>query len=631
MCYHFCAFTAISLYLYYTTTNLTDQTLNRYNSIGKNEVCTVTATNSPVCACKPGFVKVDKFGCVDESPPILKLRNDPNLDGVTRLKQGDVYKEHAVDVIDENAEDYLRSLKIAYSRPLPPGCLAEIGSFHVNYTVAMPWANPPYARVTRNVIIDDIDECNLDAVRFETTCPQLIPQCDTAAGAICKNTNGSYTCKCPKYTSGDGFKFISSVKIENDHFIGGPVGYKGGTGCKDTSKPVIELVGPNPKVIRTCKVGGLSGIMKATKKRSDHKNEKMQGDQMRGYEEDIATLIKVTAGAELCATHTRKNPKPSDCIKATDHTYRGDEDLSDKVTIGNLVQLSDLEWKVPYNVMDDAGNAADVVWRRITVEEVELNDIEEKIRAEILGDKDRAIKEAVQIAVEKEKKRQSNGKYGRQQQSDDSSSTCKTCPVCDCKITGGSLSTAECDSICEGKMNEILSSCQSTGKQRSTAGRTLMHSFLDYFIDLTEGILSPNFAGMLLVSFTFVLVTFLIQRIISVNQGGWQYFDAQDEQRERDMLNQVTYYNGHGRNEFRSPTGNSVSGAQPPPRHSLSSSAGIFSPSQNEQGFRSPTDASSIYQNDGETFRSPMGPIMPNQRQAEPRDRATPYNLRSRN
>ena len=122
-------------------------------------MCTVTGENVPICACKPGFVEVDKFGCVDESPPILKLRHDPNLNGITRLKQGDIYKEQAVDVMDENAEDYLRSLKIAYSRPLPPGCLAEIGSFQVNYTVAMPWANPPYVRVTRDVIIEDIDEC----------------------------------------------------------------------------------------------------------------------------------------------------------------------------------------------------------------------------------------------------------------------------------------------------------------------------------------------------------------------------------------------------------------------------------------------------------------------------------------
>jgi hypothetical protein len=606
-------------------------------------VCTVTGENVPICACKPGFVEVDKFGCVDESPPILKLRHDPNLNGITRLKQGDIYKEQAVDVMDENAEDYLRSLKIAYSRPLPPGCLAEIGSFQVNYTVAMPWANPPYVRVTRDVIIEDIDECKLDVSRYETQCPQLIPQCDTEAGAVCKNTNGSYTCKCPKYTSGDGFKFISTIQNKDGNFIGGPVGYNGGVGCRDTSKPIIKLVGPNPKVFRTCKVGGLSGMMRASKDRSGGKNEKLIGDQRRGYEEDIARMIKDTAASELCSTHTRKNPNPTDCVKATDHTYKGDEDITEKVTVGSLVQVSNLEWKVPYNVMDDAGNAADVVWRRIVVEEVDLNEIEEKIRADILQDREREINQAVRIAVEKEKKNLLAGSNSRQQKLG-GSKTCPTCPACDCQTDGKGLSLVECDRICEDKMNQMGGTCYSDGERGRDAGRTLMHSFLDYFVDLTEGILNPNFAGILLLSFVFAFAVFVIQRIIAVNQGqGWRYFDAQDEQMEREMLNQVTYFNGRGRDEMRSPSyipsatervaaGNP--GGSHPPRNSLSSSAGLFSPSQGEQ-FTSP-NGSSIYQNGRDAFQSPMSPIMPsgptmnNHQQSAPREHATPYNLRKR-
>ena len=95
----------------------------------------MSGRSEPVCACTPGFVQVSKYGCVDSNPPILKLRQDEGGDGVTILKQGDSYKEYAVDVRDDNAEDYLRSLKIAYSRPLPAGCHVEMGTFEVNYTV----------------------------------------------------------------------------------------------------------------------------------------------------------------------------------------------------------------------------------------------------------------------------------------------------------------------------------------------------------------------------------------------------------------------------------------------------------------------------------------------------------------
>ena len=69
---------------------------------GKNEVCTVASSNSPICGCRPGYVdNKDGYGCVDENPPILKLRNDPDGDQIDRLVQGDSYKEHAVDIDDD--------------------------------------------------------------------------------------------------------------------------------------------------------------------------------------------------------------------------------------------------------------------------------------------------------------------------------------------------------------------------------------------------------------------------------------------------------------------------------------------------------------------------------------------------
>lgn len=212
--------------------------------------------NEPKCICKPGFVRDEEYGCVDETPPVMRLRHDIDGNHTLRLKQGDMYKEYAVDIMDENAEEYLRSLRISYSKPLPPGCLTKIGEFHVNYTVATPWTSPPYVRVTRRVTIDDIDECTLDESKYESSCPEIIPQCDIKAGATCVNTIGSYKCRCPKYTAGDGFKPIHATAMENL-----PEGYKGGTGCVDTSLPVIDVLGPNPKVFKVCKCGGLKGIM----------------------------------------------------------------------------------------------------------------------------------------------------------------------------------------------------------------------------------------------------------------------------------------------------------------------------------------------------------------------------------
>jgi len=221
----------------------------------------------------------EKYGCVDESPPVLKLKNDPDGDNVLRLKQGDIYQEYMVDIEDKNAEDYLRSLKIAYSQPLPRGCLLNIVEFEVNYTVATPWTSPPYARVTRRVVIEDINECKLDVAQFEKHCPQLLPRCDIEAGAKCENTVGSYTCRCPKYTTGDGF-------MANLSFHGkAPDGYKGGTGCRDTSKPVISLVGPNPKVFMVCDSTGLTGIIEGG--RRGKRDDAIKNERQQHYDSDI--------------------------------------------------------------------------------------------------------------------------------------------------------------------------------------------------------------------------------------------------------------------------------------------------------------------------------------------------------
>lgn len=257
--------------------------LTTVSLIGKHQICVVSADNRPTCACKMGYVPHEKYGCVDEKPPELRLNKDPNGDKIMRLRQGDEYKEHLVHIIDENPEEYMRSLKVSYSHPLLGGCLTKIGEFHVNYTVATPWTSPPYVRLTRRVIIEDIDECKLDVNLYKTKCPELIPKCDIEAGAKCVNTIGSYTCKCPRHTSGDGF--LSGISFDP---MLSPEGYQGGQGCRDTGKPVISVLGPNPKVFRVCECGGLSGVM--GKKTTN--DESMKRSQRTSYGESIKVSVR---------------------------------------------------------------------------------------------------------------------------------------------------------------------------------------------------------------------------------------------------------------------------------------------------------------------------------------------------
>ena len=248
----------------------------------KHEVCVVTAGNTPRCGCKKGFVMHETYGCVDETPPTLRLNEDPRNDKTLRLKQGDFYEEYGVKILDANAEDYHRNLRISYSDPLPQGCLYKIGEFTVNYTVSTPWTDPSAVWVARRVIIEDIDECTLDMAKYETSCPQLIPRCDIEAGAKCTNTIGSYRCECPKFTTGDGYQHVS---FPTDNI---PEGYQGGTGCRDTSKPVIELKGPNPKVFKICPCGGISGVMQDQASRGD-----LVDAQREHYEHDIKVCVNL--------------------------------------------------------------------------------------------------------------------------------------------------------------------------------------------------------------------------------------------------------------------------------------------------------------------------------------------------
>ena len=604
-----------------------------------------------MCACKPGYVEVDGWGCVDETPPLLKLRHDPEANGINRIKQGDRYEEHAVDIDDDNAEQYARQLKITYSRPLPPGCLTHIGQFHVNYTVATPWTNPPFARVTRTVAVENINECSVNVDRYKTQCPQLIPQCAVAAGAVCADTIGSYTCKCPQHTSGDGFLPIANLERDGrGRYVDAPEGYSGGTSCRDTSKPVLEVLGPNPKVFRVCKCGGLRGVMGDSNKGDDDDDVlQLRDDQRKHYEADIREMIKQTAGAELCATHARPNPSAADCVRASDHTFRGVVDLSDRVTIGEPAKKGDGTWRIPYDVTDDAGNKARTVYRTIRVEEIDLNDVERRLRDEILADKQREIDRAVSIAVEKERRKQPVP-------AGDGSKKCPPCPDSNCPKTKNGLSDAQCQAKCDERMQREGGTCAS-GDERALPKENL-HPFLGGIIATLETMLSPAILlGIFLISFLSLILIFL-QRFIQAlaNPQGPMYYTKEDEERERAMLNSVSYYRSPGGAPMAS-AGRSAGGAPMasaggvartpgsgiPSRSMLSGAAvgnGVFSPPENrmyrQREVFSPQQQQHEQQqanvNGGGSIYNTMSPITPSRSNGSAigAPGGTPYNLRRR-
>lgn len=482
---------------------------------GKHEFCTVSAStdNKPICACRPGYVHHNEYGCVDVNPPTLKLRNDPRGEQILRLKQGDEYREHMVDIVDDNAEDYLRSLKVTYSQPLPPGCLTGVGEFHVNYTVAMPWTNPPYVRITRRVIIEDINECSIlpnskALKKFQRTCPQLIPQCDMEAGAECRNIVGSYSCQCPVRTNGDGF--LPSAKFDDDdNAYPKPSSFKGGTSCVDTSKPVITVQGPNPKIFRVSECGGLSGVM-SPYSRSNHnedEKEKLIENQRGLYETDIKEMIRATAGAELCATHENPRVKSSDCIEAIDQTYKGKVDLSDRVMVGDPIQKSRLHWVVPYDVKDDAGNEATTVHRDIMVEEVGLAGLEKRIRGEVADEEQRKTKRAIDNAIKEARKKwetESRAPTNSRSSRNNSEPNSKSCPACSPCVC------PETDAINAGSCSGHCSNMSETCRKLSD------DNYLYNFFFFVEDIFPPYIVLMFVMSFLVAGLLYLMQWAVHI-------------------------------------------------------------------------------------------------------------------
>jgi hypothetical protein len=167
-------------------------------------------------------------------------------------------------------------------------------------------------------------------------------------------------------------------------------------------------------------------------------------------------MIQNTAGSELCATQNHKKPAPIDCVKAVDHTYKGEIDLSERVVVGEPVQKSALHWVVPYDVIDDAGNAAVTVWRDVVVQEVDLADVEVDIRQEVTREMETEKNKAIETAVAKERLvwEKANKTPTSRNNRNKNGKNCPVCPKCDdsCPNTNTveKVGASSCQSYCEG-------------------------------------------------------------------------------------------------------------------------------------------------------------------------------------
>ena len=207
-------------------------------------------------------------------------------------------------------------------------------------------------------------------------------------------------------------------------------------------------------------------------------------------------MVRKTAGAELCATPNKKSPQPADCVKAVDRTYKGDLDLSDRVVVGVPVRKGPLQWQVPYNVKDDAGNEAVTVWRDVIVEEVELSSVERLIREEVKREYELKQQEAVDQALRTEKakwnRENSNSNRNRRSISVD---PCPACPQCDCPNTP------------ETTKDSCATFCEHQSKSCSLSDESYVYSILFWL----EQMVGPSsLPGMLLVA--MITVAFMVLR-----------------------------------------------------------------------------------------------------------------------
>ena len=202
---------------------------NGYRCMPRAGFTNYTLDALPFDHVSKGGNRLDDHECVDATPPKIALEGDNPV----RLKQGSRYEDMGIDVTDNNNESFSRTVKVAYSEPIPHCLDVAIGpnheqaTFNITYKLMTPWLAKKEYDTFRQVIVSDIDECALseaETERLEKECPKFVSRCDIHNGAKCTNTIGSYECSCPAGYAGDGMV--------------APYGH----GCLDKTPPTIECV-----------------------------------------------------------------------------------------------------------------------------------------------------------------------------------------------------------------------------------------------------------------------------------------------------------------------------------------------------------------------------------------------------
>lgn len=236
--------------------------------------------------------------------------------------------------------------------------------------------------------------------------------------------------------------------------------------------------------------------------------------------------------------------------------------------------------------MDDAGNAAKTVWRDIIVEEVDLLDVEKKVRAELALEKEEKIAEAVKKAIAKEHAaaEQVNVVARAQEKTTDRNqrgrgpTACPKCPECKCTTGDNSFDPSQCEDYCALKIAEIKGTC--------TPGET---PTLTGPINFLQDNLPPSVMIVLAWIVAAFLVIFVLRGCLTAvfNPRAFDTYNypAADE---RELQNAVSYY--------RSPPGNTATPLNrgvAPQTPVTNGDHGFFSP-QGDRGFtRVPTGSMS--------------------------------------